>query len=135
MLLHLDLYVEGSKAYPLIAEAEFDLRNWSNNSPLVCSNHSVIWAEERKEPIGCLVFSIRDGQCWIPLAYVTEAHRRRGVFTAMLGKLLERCRTLSASMIGLGAHVENARACKVYKNLGFREVFRCFYLEVGRSQD
>jgi ribosomal protein S18 acetylase RimI-like enzyme len=83
-------------------------------------------AEREGEPAGCLMITYewtdwRNGVFWwIQSVYVTEKHRRQGVFRALHDDVRRRARA-AKNVRGLRLYVEshNAAAQATYRDLGF----------------
>lgn len=52
---------------------------------------------------------------------VTEALRSRGIGSALVQTLLEKCRLLHIAKVEIGAALSNPRAIALYRRLGFRD--------------
>ncbi|MEX2230623.1 MAG: GNAT family N-acetyltransferase [Cyclobacteriaceae bacterium] len=82
-------------------------------------------AESREKIIGCFLITYewsdwRNGMIWwLQSVYVTESHRREGVFKRMYDYIHDAI-SKDSSLIGLRLYVDksNARAQKVYQSLG-----------------
>ncbi|HEY9131323.1 MAG TPA: GNAT family N-acetyltransferase [Dyella sp.] len=87
-------------------------------------------AEDRGTPVGCLMVTYEwsDWRCgdfwWIQSVYVTEAARRRGVFSALYQDVKQRAQAAGAVGLRLYVETENARAQATYGGLGME---RCHY--------
>ncbi|MEX2407612.1 MAG: GNAT family N-acetyltransferase, partial [Rhodovibrionaceae bacterium] len=64
---------------------------------------------------------------------VAEAHRRRGVATALIGKLKEIAAERDAYVIYVQADLGDAPAIALYSKLGLREDVLHFDIEVERG--
>ena len=74
-----------------------------------------------EEPVGFLIGRAMDGLGWVGDLGVKEAHRRRGVATALLRRSFSDFKRRGFSKVGLGVDASNeTRAVRVYEKLGMR---------------
>src|SRR5208283_5410650 len=109
-----DRSLTGSEAFKLAMQAAHELSDLCNRRVLVQSNYSIIYAKEDDLIIGCLTFFFYNDSCFMPLAYVAEGYRRRGIFKAMFSHLKEYCRKNGMKNIEWSCHVSNESANAAY---------------------
>lgn len=103
------------------------LQVWSPDEFLACGGFWVLLARMQGEAVGfahvCLIpkADARRGFLFVDELFVHPAHRRRGVATALLDRVLEMSDERGLAGVRLLVRPENAAARALYQKAGFQE--------------
>ena len=78
-----------------------------------------IVAEEDGEIIGCVVYHNIVGDVDMTNVQVKEAHRKRGIGTALMKATMEKARSVGGERFTLEVRESNLAAIALYESLGF----------------
>lgn len=88
------------------------------------SSTNVAVAREGDDLIGFAIMEFKDEEAHLLLFAVGEAHRRKGVGSALLSWLEETALTAGIGLIYLEARLRNAEAREFYRKHGYSEIAR-----------
>lgn len=125
-----DRLITGSEAFSLAMQAAHELSDSCNRRVLVQSNYSIIYAKEDDLTVGCITFFFFNDSCFMPLAYVAEGHRRRGIFKAMFSHLREYCKKNGMKNIEWSSHVSNTGANAAYSAMAIEPTHYTYYIRL-----
>lgn len=83
------------------------------------SDMGCIVAEEDGEIIGCVVYHNIVGDVDMTNVQVKEAHRKRGIGTALMKAAMEKARSVGGERFTLEVRESNLAAIALYESLGF----------------
>lgn len=83
------------------------------------SDMGCIVAEEDGEIIGCVVYHNIVGDVDMTNVQVKEAHRKRGIGTALMKATMEKARSVGGERFTLEVRESNLAAIALYESLGF----------------
>lgn len=118
-------------------EVEGDIAGRLLPDGLATESHRLLVAEDAQtgERVGYLWFAEKETEagpvCWLYDIYVEEPVRGKGYGLALMERLEQEARSLGLSRIELNVDGFNERARKLYASLGYLEMARQLYKELG----